>query len=151
MSSGSTRNQQVGGKKSSAAKSIVVDLSGQSVQAFDGAETVFRFDCVTGDSEHPTDRGAFRIMRKYPSYRSRACNVQMDCAMFFTGDGKAFHPYHGPMPLSLVFLAAADSDAVAVTVDSLSAGHGGYAALVRSPSRAALATLAGGCDTLARR
>ncbi|KVM59053.1 hypothetical protein WJ58_09565 [Burkholderia ubonensis] len=54
-------------------------------------------------------------------------------------------------PPSLVFLAAADSDAVAVTVDSLSAGHGGYAAVVRSPSRAALAALAGGCDTLAGR
>ncbi|MEF9444185.1 hypothetical protein OWT26_30170 [Burkholderia sp. 1A5] len=54
-------------------------------------------------------------------------------------------------PLSLVFLAAADSDAVAVTVDSLSVGHGGYAAVVRSPSRAALAALAGGCETLARR
>ena len=52
---------------------------------------------------------------------------------------------------SLVFLAAADSDAVAVTVDSLSAGHGGYAAVVRSPLPAALAALAGGCDTLARR
>ncbi|WP_107313902.1 L,D-transpeptidase [Burkholderia metallica] len=105
MSSGSTGNQQVGGKKSSAAKSIVVDLSGQSVQAFDGAATVFRFDCVTGDSEHPTDRGAFRIMRKYSAYRSRACNVQMDYAMFFTGDGKALHQYHGPMPLSLVRMA----------------------------------------------
>ncbi|WP_256975995.1 hypothetical protein [Burkholderia sp. AU28863] len=54
-------------------------------------------------------------------------------------------------PPSLVFLAAADSDAVAVTVDSLSAGHGGYAAVVRSPLPAALAALAGGCDTLARR
>ncbi|MGU3776529.1 hypothetical protein [Burkholderia metallica] len=54
-------------------------------------------------------------------------------------------------PPPVVFLAAADSDAVAVTVDSLSVGHGGYAAVVRSPSRAALAALAGGCDTLARR
>ncbi|HHL4083217.1 L,D-transpeptidase [Burkholderia sp. A2] len=50
---------------------------------------------MTGDSEHPTDRGAFRIMRKYPTYRSRAYNVQMDYAMFFTGDGKALHQYHG--------------------------------------------------------
>ncbi|WP_242449007.1 hypothetical protein [Burkholderia metallica] len=54
-------------------------------------------------------------------------------------------------PPPVVFLAAADSDAVAVTVDSLSVGHGGYAVVVRSPSRAALAALAGGCDTLARR
>ncbi|WP_232434263.1 hypothetical protein [Burkholderia ubonensis] len=60
-------------------------------------------------------------------------------------------PIASEPPPSLVFLAAEDSDAVAVTVDSLSAGHGGYAAVVRSPSRAALATLAGGCDTLARR
>jgi hypothetical protein len=105
MSSGSRRNQQVGGKKSSATKRIVVDLSSQRVEAFDGAARVFRFDCVTGDSEHPTDRGAFRIREKYPSYRSRAYNVQMDYAMFFTEDGKALHQYHGPMPLSLVRMA----------------------------------------------
>ncbi|KVN71333.1 hypothetical protein WM03_23510 [Burkholderia ubonensis] len=105
MSSGARRNQQVGGKKSSAAKRIVVDLSNQRVEAFEGAARVFRFDCVTGDSEHPTDRGAFRIMRKYPTYRSRAYDVQMDYAMFFTGDGKALHQYHGPMPLSLVRMA----------------------------------------------
>ncbi|PAK16414.1 L,D-transpeptidase [Burkholderia ubonensis] len=86
-------------------KSIVVDLSSQSVEAIEGAARVFRFDCVTGDSEHPTDRGAFRIMEKYRSYRSRAYNVQMDYAMFFTGDGKALHQYHGPMPLSLVRMA----------------------------------------------
>ncbi|WP_275906198.1 hypothetical protein [Burkholderia semiarida] len=54
-------------------------------------------------------------------------------------------------PPPVVFLAAADSDAVAIAVDGLWAGHGGYAAVVRSPSRAALAALAGGCDTLARR
>lgn len=54
-------------------------------------------------------------------------------------------------PPPLVFLGAADSDAVAIAVDGLWAGHGGYAAVVRSPSRAALAALAGGCDTLARR
>ncbi|PHP89912.1 hypothetical protein CFB52_006935 [Burkholderia sp. AU18528] len=54
-------------------------------------------------------------------------------------------------PPPVVFLGAADSDAVAVAVDGLWAGHGGYAAVVRSPSRAALAALAGGCDTLARR
>ncbi|UEP49439.1 MULTISPECIES: hypothetical protein [Burkholderia] len=54
-------------------------------------------------------------------------------------------------PPPVVFLAAADSDAVAVAVDGVWVGHGGYAAVVRSPSRAALAALAGGCDTLARR
>ncbi|CAG2267872.1 MULTISPECIES: L,D-transpeptidase [Burkholderia] len=105
MSSGARRNQQVGGIRSPAAKRIVVHLSSQSVEAFDGAARVFRFDCVTGDSEHPTDRGAFRIMQKYRFYRSRAYNVQMDYAMFFTGDGKALHQYHGPMPLSLVRMA----------------------------------------------
>jgi len=54
-------------------------------------------------------------------------------------------------PPPLVFLGAADSDAVAVAVDGVWVGHGGYAVVVRSPSRAALAALAGGCDTLARR
>lgn len=88
-----------------ATKRIQVDLSRQCVEAYEGRVCVFRFDCVTGDREHPTDRGTFRILRKHHPYRSRMYNVQMDHAMFFTADGKAFHQYHGPMPLGVVRLA----------------------------------------------
>lgn len=86
----------------SSTKTIKVDLVQQIVEAFDGTTRVFRFECVTGDKDHPTDRGTFRILRKNHPYRSRAYNVQMDYAMFFTNDGKALHQYHGIVPLSVV-------------------------------------------------
>jgi len=85
-----------------AAKSIKVNLAQQIVEAYEGSTRVFRFDCVTGDSEHPTDRGFFQVMRKVHPYRDPACNEQMDYALFFTHDGKALHQYHGPVPLSVV-------------------------------------------------
>jgi lipoprotein-anchoring transpeptidase ErfK/SrfK len=83
-------------------KSIKVDLALQVVEAYVGSDRVLQFECVSGDRDHPTDRGTFKIMRKHHPYRSRAYNVQMDYAMFFTLDGKALHQYHGPVPLSLV-------------------------------------------------
>jgi lipoprotein-anchoring transpeptidase ErfK/SrfK len=49
-----------------------------------------------------TNLGRFKIQRKHEIYRSRAYNVQMDYAMFFTADGKALHQYHGAVPLSVV-------------------------------------------------
>ncbi len=85
-----------------AAKSIKVNLTLQIVEAYEGITRVFRFDCVTGDKDHPTDRGIFRILRKAHPYRSRTYNVQMNYAMFFTHDGKALHQYHGVVPLSVV-------------------------------------------------
>ena len=83
-------------------KSIKVKLTQQIVEAYEGGDRVFRFDCMTGDNEHPTDRGTFRILRKVHPYRSRTYNVQMDYALFFTHDGKALHQYHGVVPLSFV-------------------------------------------------
>lgn len=98
MPNRSTPSPQRGG----GGKIIKVDLTQQIVEAFDGATRAFRFECVSGDKDHPTDRGSFRIMRKQHPYRSRTYNVQMDYAMFFTNDGKALHQYHGPVPLSVV-------------------------------------------------
>jgi lipoprotein-anchoring transpeptidase ErfK/SrfK len=83
-------------------KVIKVDLTAQVVEAYEGKEKIFRFDCVSGDSEHPTDKGRFKIFKKREKYRSNAYNVQMNYAMFFTADGKALHQYHGPMPLNVV-------------------------------------------------
>lgn len=83
-------------------KVIKVDLSAQMVEAYDGGERVHRFECVSGDKDHPTDRGRFRVQRKHAIYRSHAYDVQMNYAMFFTADGKALHQYHGPVPLGVV-------------------------------------------------
>lgn len=83
-------------------KRIVVDIGSQTVEAFDGPFSVYRFDCVTGDASHPTDPGTFSILRKVHPYRSHTYNVQMNYAMFFTADGKALHQYHGIVPLGTV-------------------------------------------------
>lgn len=83
-------------------KIIRVRLTQQIVEAYEGTERLFRFECVTGDKDHPTDPGAFKILRKNHPYRSRSYDVQMDYAMFFTHDGKALHQYHGLVPLSVV-------------------------------------------------
>lgn len=83
-------------------KVIKVDLTAQLVDAYDGNERVHRFECVSGDKDHPTDRGKFKIQRKHEIYRSHTYNVQMNYAMFFTADGKALHQYHGAVPLGVV-------------------------------------------------
>ena len=83
-------------------KSIVVNLDEQMVEAFEDDNRVYAFICVTGDDDHPTDKGVFHIFRKQHPYRSKTYNVPMDYAMFFTEDGKALHQYHGPVPLSVV-------------------------------------------------
>jgi lipoprotein-anchoring transpeptidase ErfK/SrfK len=84
------------GTTPASSKRIRVDLMQQVVEAFDGAARIHRFECVSGDQAHPTDRGAFRIMRKVHPYTSHAYHVPMNYAMFFTSDGKALHQYHGP-------------------------------------------------------
>ncbi len=83
-------------------KRIKVHLDMQIVEAFESKKRVFLFDCVTGDRDHPTDRGIFNIFRKAHPYRSKKYNVPMNYALFFTQDGKALHQYHGPVPLSMV-------------------------------------------------
>ncbi len=88
--------------KSQPKKIIKVSLTQQIVETYEGSKKVARFECVTGDKDHPTDRGAFKILRKVHPYRSRSYDVQMNYAMFFTTDGKALHQYHGPFPLSTV-------------------------------------------------
>lgn len=83
-------------------KRIAVNLEEQTVQAFEDDQQVYDFICVSGDDDHPTDKGVFKIFRKQHPYRSKTYNVEMDYAMFFTEDGKALHQYHGPIPLEVV-------------------------------------------------
>ncbi|HKO47146.1 MAG TPA: L,D-transpeptidase [Polyangiaceae bacterium] len=91
----------------------MVHLETQTVEAFDSGARVYTFICVTGDASHPTDPGTFKIDRKYPIYRSKKYNAQMNYAMFFSSDGKAIHQYHGTLPLATVrFLKSSVSDAL---------------------------------------
>ena len=83
-------------------KHIVVNLEEQMVAAYENDKLVHEFICVSGDDDHPTDKGVFRIFRKQHPYRSKTYDVPMNYAMFFTQDGKALHQYHGPVPLSVV-------------------------------------------------
>ena len=85
-----------GRHQTATAKRIQVDLALQLVDAFAGGTRVHRFDCISGDAAHPTDRGLFVVMRKLHPYHSHAYDVPMNYAMFFTDDGKALHQYHGP-------------------------------------------------------
>jgi L,D-transpeptidase catalytic domain len=63
---------------------------------------VYTFDCITGDKDHPTDKGNFFIFAKDEKHVSHKYSVKMHYAMFFTHDGKAIHQYHGPAPFWLV-------------------------------------------------
>jgi len=85
-----------------ARKIIKIDLKQQIVETWLGDKPVHRFDCLSGDKEHPTDPGTFTIFRKHHPYRSQAYGTQMDYAMFFTYDGKALHQYHGSTPLAIL-------------------------------------------------
>jgi lipoprotein-anchoring transpeptidase ErfK/SrfK len=96
---------------SGAGKKIIrVYLNEQRIEAWDGATKVYAFDAVTGDSEHPTEPGAYRILSKDKLHHSKKYDVDMHYALFFTTDGKALHQYHGFVPLSLVRAAKSGSD-----------------------------------------
>ncbi|WP_240435070.1 MULTISPECIES: L,D-transpeptidase [Ralstonia solanacearum species complex] len=58
-------------------KTIKVNLASQIVEAFESNNRVFRFECVSGDRDHPTDRGIFRVLWRAESHRSRAYDVQI--------------------------------------------------------------------------
>jgi lipoprotein-anchoring transpeptidase ErfK/SrfK len=88
--------------KGRAKKVIRVNLALQIVEAYEGAERVFKFECVTGDEDNPTDRGQFAIWDRRHPWTSGTYGVKMDYALFFTKDGKALHQYHGPVPLRLL-------------------------------------------------
>jgi len=83
-------------------KQIVVLLNRQILIAYENGAKVFEFHCATGDENHATDVGRFKIFRKHRAYTSRKYNVPMDYAMFFTYDGKAIHKSHMVFPISIL-------------------------------------------------
>lgn len=89
-------------------KRIEVLLGRQVLIAWDGNRKVFEFDCATGDRDHPTDTGHFRIFRKHRAYMSQTYKVPMDYAMFFTRDGKAIHKARMVRPTSYLKWAGFD-------------------------------------------
>jgi lipoprotein-anchoring transpeptidase ErfK/SrfK len=83
-------------KKNPHQHTIEVDLATQTLKALDGPTVVYNFECITGDEDHPTDKGNFQIFAKDEKHVSHKYHVKMYYAMFFTHDGKAIHQYHGP-------------------------------------------------------
>lgn len=89
-------------------KNIKVNLQRQILFAYDGNKEVFKFDCATGDKDHPTEIGRFKIFKKDQKHFSQKYKAQMDYAMFFTTDGKAIHMSHAVGPISLLKYLGAD-------------------------------------------
>ena len=83
-------------------KRIKVNLQRQVLFAYDSGREVFKFDCATGDKDHPTDTGQFTIFKKDRKHFSQKYRAQMDYAMFFTSDGKAIRMSHAVGPISLL-------------------------------------------------
>jgi lipoprotein-anchoring transpeptidase ErfK/SrfK len=77
------------------AREIVVDVNTQRVFSLARGVTFRTMEGITGDGEHPTPRGSFRIRSKRREYRSKKYDAQMNYAMFFNG-GVALHQFHGP-------------------------------------------------------
>ncbi|WP_404979011.1 L,D-transpeptidase [Bosea sp. BE125] len=77
-------------------KRIEVNLMAQRLRALDSNKLIFEFDCISGDSAHPTNKGIFHVMWKHKDHVSKSYGVKMHYALFFTQDGKAIHQYHMP-------------------------------------------------------
>jgi lipoprotein-anchoring transpeptidase ErfK/SrfK len=72
-------------------KKIVVNLDRQVVVLYQSGEAILTFDCVSGDEDHPTPEGHFKVLRKQHPCFSTEFNVPMDHALFFTNRGHALH------------------------------------------------------------
>lgn len=94
------------------AKLILIDLNSQTVSAYENGKLFHRCECVSGDSDHPTPKGKFAILRKHHPYTSKKYKVPMNYAMFFTTTGEALHQYHGPAPWWLLRTARDFTSAV---------------------------------------
>jgi lipoprotein-anchoring transpeptidase ErfK/SrfK len=77
-------------------KKIIVNLQQQTLTAYEDSVVIHKFPCITGEADHPTPTGSYRINRKHKKYTSRTYGAPMDYAMFFTLTGEAIHKYHGP-------------------------------------------------------
>ncbi len=94
--------------RSSNSKSIHVNLTQQRLEAREGTKVVLRFHCATGDRDHPTPRGTYKIYRKHAVYRSKTYDAQMNNAMFFH-QGYAIHESSAVLITSFLKTFSVDS------------------------------------------
>ena len=81
-------------KKPSAVKTnkkIVVSLSKQLLQGFEGENLVHSYPCYTGSAEHWTPAGKYQIFDKQENGWSNTYQSPMPYAMYFSPDRKAIH------------------------------------------------------------
>jgi hypothetical protein len=72
-------------------KYIDVDLSTQTLTAFDNKEAVYKFKISSGKWSMPTPIGTYSILNKIPRAYSRKYNLYMPYWMAFRWDGYGFH------------------------------------------------------------
>jgi lipoprotein-anchoring transpeptidase ErfK/SrfK len=92
-------------------KRIEIDLTSQTVSAYDGTTVFHQCECVSGDASHPTPKGTFKVFRREHPYTSKTYGVPMNYALFFN-KGIALHQYHGPAPWFLLRAGRALTNAV---------------------------------------
>jgi len=104
-------------------KKIVIDIAKQRLRAYLGEGEAFDFSCVTGDAEHPTPKGKFKILQKERVRRSRKYDSQMNYALQLTTTGIFIHESYNysETPSQQSFLAKAISDTTTPSVSRLRA------------------------------
>ncbi len=96
-------------KKIDATKKISVNLDRQVLVVHQSGEAMITYDCVSGDSDHQTPEGHFRIKRKVNPCFSTEFKVPMNHALFFTDRGHAIHQAHAVGICSTLKAAGIDS------------------------------------------
>jgi len=82
-------------------KLIVVLLETPTIKTVGAGQLVFTFDCV-GSNGHPTETGHYRVLSRQTGRGGWTHSIPLHWALLMTHDGKTFHQYHGPVPLSVV-------------------------------------------------
>ncbi len=72
-------------------KEIVIDVRRRKLYAFVGSRLAHAFNCVTGKRGWETEAGHFKVYEKCEDYVSRAYEIPMPYALFFSADRKAIH------------------------------------------------------------
>ncbi|OIP23338.1 hypothetical protein COX95_01045 [bacterium CG_4_10_14_0_2_um_filter_33_32] len=72
-------------------KYIDVDISTQTLTAFDNKNAVYRFKISSGSRSHPTPAGTFTVLSKIPRAYSKKYGLYMPWWMEFSGRGHGFH------------------------------------------------------------
>lgn len=100
---------------------IVINLSQQKLFANTDKKTDFEFHCVSGDADHPTPKGKFKILKKYRIYRSRSYDAQMNYALQLTTSGIFIHESYNFVenPKKQNFFATKMSDSTAFVMSHI--------------------------------